>query len=275
MTTEVITPGAIITPIMAGEMARELIAAAGSARPGSPHPATVAAPGVVTPAPITTPKLRELVTPESNRSVATSLGAAPAFGEVSRENGIERKTRITGFRRVALAGSRRSRALVVCAERRGIKRSRRASDSAGSGQQASTASGQPATPERSATVSPSTSPAAAESLPASNKPWGIIPDQTSGVADAANALGAADRQMAVISPRGQLALEYREGKFFGDGNGADLRVYGPEQGRVSYLIFVRNNPAVEWERIGINRRGFRRGEAGHDMGHHASGRRAR
>ena len=67
----------------AGEMARKLIAAAGSARPGSPHPATVAAPGVVTPAPITTPKLRELVTPEPNRKVATSLGAAPAFGGVS------------------------------------------------------------------------------------------------------------------------------------------------------------------------------------------------
>jgi hypothetical protein len=72
--------------------------------------------------------------------------------------------------------------------------------------------------------------------------------------------------MAVISPGGQLALEYREGKFFGDGNGADLRVYGPEQGRVSYLIFVRNDPALEWERIGINRRGFPRGEARHDMG---------
>src|SRR5215510_12113002 len=69
-------------PQTAGEMARELIAAAGSARPGSPHPATVAAPGVVTPAPITTPKLRELVTPEPNRRAATSLGAAPAFGGV-------------------------------------------------------------------------------------------------------------------------------------------------------------------------------------------------
>jgi eukaryotic-like serine/threonine-protein kinase len=69
-------------PQTAGEMARELIAAAGSAQPGSTHPATVAAPGVVTPAPITTPKLRGLVTPEPNRRVATSLGAAPAFGGV-------------------------------------------------------------------------------------------------------------------------------------------------------------------------------------------------
>src|SRR5262245_33107495 len=69
-------------PQTAGEMARELIAAADSACPGSPHPATVAAPGVVTAAPITTPKLRELVTPEPNRRVATSLGAAPALGGV-------------------------------------------------------------------------------------------------------------------------------------------------------------------------------------------------
>src|SRR5262247_3085041 len=43
-------------PQTAGEMARELIAAAGSAQPASTHPATVAAPGVVTPVPITTPK---------------------------------------------------------------------------------------------------------------------------------------------------------------------------------------------------------------------------
>jgi hypothetical protein len=72
----------------------------------------------------------------------------------------------------------------------------------------------------------------------------------------------------VISPGGQLALEYREGKFFGNGSGADLRVYGPEQGQVSYLIFVRNDSDVKWERIGVNRRGFPLGEAKHDMGPH-------
>ena len=105
-------------------------------------------------------------------------------------------------------------------------------------------------------------------MPGSNKPWGLIPDQTTGVADAVNALGAADQRMAVISPGGQLALEYREGKFFGDGQGADLRVYGPERGRVSYLIFVRNDPAEDWKHIDINRRGFPRGLAVHDMGHH-------
>jgi hypothetical protein len=141
-------------------------------------------------------------------------------------------------------------------------------DSAGSGQQASTVSGQPATPDLSLTVNPSTSPAAAESPPATNKPWDLIPDQTGGVADAENALGAADQQLAVITPGGQLALEYREGKFFGDGRGVDLRVYGPEQGRVSYLIFDKNGTAEDWGRIDINRKGFTRGEAGHDMGHH-------
>src|SRR5262249_58126627 len=106
----------------------------------------------------------------------------------------------------------------------------------------------------SARVSVSTTRAAAGSLPGSEKPWGLIADQSRGVADAANVLGAAERQTAVISPGGQLALEYREGKFFGDGHGADLRVYGPEQGRVSYLLSVRNDPAVEWEQIDHKRR---------------------
>jgi hypothetical protein len=105
-------------------------------------------------------------------------------------------------------------------------------------------------------------------IPAGNKLWELIPDQTDGVADAANALEVADQRMAVINPGGQLALEYRGGKFFGDGYGADLHVYSLEQGRVSYLIFVRNDPAEEWTRIDINRKGFPRGEAGHDMGHH-------
>src|SRR5205807_1301688 len=112
------------------------------------------------------------------------------------------------------------------------------------------------------------SPVAAGSLLASNNSWGLIPDQTTGVADAANVLGPVDRRTAVISPGGQLALEYREGRFFGDGKGADLRVYGPEHGRISYLIFVRNDPAEDWERIDISHKGFPRGGAGHDMGHY-------
>src|SRR6266540_4225921 len=241
------------------EMLRELIAAAGGAGPGSPHPATVAAPGAVTPAPIATSILKEVVASESNSSVA------PLFGEVFAKTGSSRRLVLAVFGALLLlAGG----GLWGYMHKGGNERAAAANDSAGSDKRASTVSGQPATPDRSATVSPSTSPAAAGSLPGSNKPWGLIPDQTAGVANAPNALGSADRRMAVISPGGQLALEYREGKFFGDGHGADLRVYGPEQGRVSYLIFVRNDPAVEWERIDINRRGFPRGEAGHDMGHH-------
>jgi hypothetical protein len=246
-------------PQTAGEMARELIAAAGGAELGSPHPATVAAPGALTPAPIATSILKEVVASESDGSVA------PLFGEVSTYMGSSRRLVLAVFGALLLlAGG----GLWGYMHKAGNERAAAANDSAGSDKRASTVSGQPATPDRSATISPSTSPAAAGSLPGRNKLWGLIPDQTTGVADAPNALGSADRRMAVISPGGQLALEYREGKFFGDGHGADLRVYGPEQGRVSYLIFVRNGPAEDWERIDINRRGFPRGEAGHDMGHH-------
>src|SRR5262249_44747535 len=236
-------------PQTASEMARELIMAAGGAELGSPHPSMVATPGVVTPAPITTPKLGEMVTPESNRSVGTSISASSVFGELSAKMGSSGKPVLLVFCALLL--------LAVCVAwlfwyvQKGANEKLAArSDSAGNSQRAPTASGQPAPPEQSATVSSSTSPVS-ESLPAGAKPWGLIPDQTSGVGDAANALGAADQQMAVISIGGQLALEYREGKFFGDGYGVDLRVYGPNQGRVSYLIFVRNDPALKWERIGI------------------------
>src|SRR5262245_47879200 len=74
-------------PQTAGEMARELIAAASSAGPGSPRPAMVAAPETITPAPITTPITREAVAPESNSSAATLLDDAPVFGEVSAKTG--------------------------------------------------------------------------------------------------------------------------------------------------------------------------------------------
>ena len=82
----------------------------------------------------------------------------------------------------------------------------------------------------------------------------MIADQTRDVADAANALGAVNQEVAVINPGGQLALEYREGQFFGDGNGADLRVYGPDQKPVSYIVFVRDDPSAQWQRININRK---------------------
>src|SRR5499427_585740 len=50
-------------PQTAGEMARELIAATAGAELDSPHPAMVAASGVVTPEPITTPILEEVAAP--------------------------------------------------------------------------------------------------------------------------------------------------------------------------------------------------------------------
>jgi serine/threonine protein kinase len=228
-------------PQTAGEMAKELIAAAGGAEPDSPHPAMVEDTEIIMLAPVTTPISKEVGAPESNSSVATLLNDAPAFGEMFA------KTRSGGRLVLSVFG-----ALLLLA---------------GGGLLLFLYYGGNYTPPL-AKVSSSTSPAAADSLPAGNKSWGLIPNQTSGVGDAANALGAADQRTAVINPGGQLALEYREGRFFGDGHGADLRVYGPELGRVSYLIFVRNGPDEDWKRIDINHKGTRWGEDRHDMGHH-------
>lgn len=114
-----------------------------------------------------------------------------------------------------------------------------------------------------ATKTPAPSP-----QPSSGKLWEVITDQTSGATGAGNALGAPDQQVATIAPGGQIALDYLDGQFFGDGTGADLRVFGPEQSPVSYRIFVRNDPDGAWQRIDVNRRGFPPGGAGHDMGHH-------
>src|SRR6266508_354284 len=139
-------------PQTAGEMARELIAAAGGAGPGSPHPATVAAPGAVTPAPIATSILKEVVASESNSSVA------PLFGEVFAKTGSSRRLVLAVFGALLLlAGG----GLWGYMHKGGNERAAAANDSAGSDKRASTVSGQPATPDRSATVSPSTSPAAA------------------------------------------------------------------------------------------------------------------
>jgi serine/threonine-protein kinase len=230
-------------PQTAGEMARELIAAAGGAGQGSPHPAMVAAPEAVTPEPITTSG--EMAAPELNSSVAPLLNDAPAFGQMSAKTGSSGRFLFLAFGALLLLVGG---GLWWYLQHVG-------NDSAGDGQRVSTAGSKPSTP-------------AAESLPESNKSWGLIPNQTSGVVDAANALGMADRRVAVINPGGQLALEYREGRFFGDGQGADLRVYGPGQRQVAYLIFVRNGSAEDWLRIGVNYKGFTRGEARHDMGHH-------
>jgi hypothetical protein len=248
---EGITPGTIITPITADEMDMELIAAAGSAGQGAPDPANLATTEVITLATVITPISQEVIAPESDSSEAMLVDKAPMFGEAfaKTESGGRRVLLVFGAL-LLLAGG--GAGLWWYAQKGANEKVAAASVSAASNPAASNP----------------TAPPSSEVIPADNKLWELIPDQTGGVADAANALGVADQRMAVINPGGQLALEYRGGKFFGDGHGADLHVYGLEQGRVSYLIFVRNDPAEEWTRIDINRKGFPQGEAGHDMGHH-------
>jgi len=243
---EGITPGTIITPIVADEMETESIAAAGSAGQWAPDPANGATTEVITLATVITPISQEVVAPESDSSEAMLVDNAPMFGEAFA------KTE-SGGRRVLLVFG----ALLLLA-----------GGGAGIWWYAQKGANEKVAAATNPAASNPAAPPSSEVIPAGNKLWELIPDQTVGVADAANALGVADQRMAVINPGGQLALEYRGGKFFGDGHGADLHVYGLEQGRVSYLIFVRNDPAEEWTRIDINRKGFPQGEAGHDMGHH-------
>jgi serine/threonine protein kinase len=256
-------------PQTAGEMAREIMAAANNVGRFPTHPKMIAAPGSVTPEQITprmAPKSVGKVTQESSHGVATPLGASSMSVEAPAKTGSGGRfvLPIFGALLLLLSGG----GLWWYSKKAGNEKVVTTSDSAGNSQQPSAVSGQPTTTVQNATVSPSASPGPPESPAPGGEQWELISDQTIRVAEAANALGAANRQMAVISPGGQLALGYREGRFFGDGSGADLRVYGPEQERASYLIFVRNGSAGDWERIDINQKGFLRGEAGHDMGHH-------
>ncbi|MGH9835587.1 MAG: serine/threonine-protein kinase [Blastocatellia bacterium] len=237
-------------PQTAGELARELNAAVNRVTSTPPSPAISA------PAPI------------PGHSEPALLPAKPKFDRAS-----------------AKAGSNSQRALLLVAAllllvagvSGGVWRYRQQSEGGSlasnnqivpGGQQTSTLSGPPAEPDRSASNSDSVTPAATEPLSTGADLWEVIPDQTLSTTDAAFALGKADQQMASIKAGGQLALSYREGQFFGEGEGPDLRVYGPEQGQVSYTIFVRDNPAGDWQRVDINRKGFPQGMAGHDMGHH-------
>jgi serine/threonine protein kinase len=257
-------------PQTAGEMAREMMAAVNCAGRLSTHPKMVAAPGSVTPEQIT-PRMAsismEKVTLESSRGAATPLGASSMSGEAPAKTGSGGGFVLPIFSALLLLLSGCG-GLWWYSQKAGNEKVVTTSDSAGNSQQPSAVSGQPTMTDQNATVSPSASPGPPESPAPGVEQWELISDQTIRVAEAANALGAANRQMAVISPGGQLALGYREGRFFGNGLGADLRVYGPEKERVSYLIFVRNDSAGDWERIDINQKGFLRGEAGHDMGHH-------
>lgn len=122
--------------------------------------------------------------------------------------------------------------------------------------------------QQQTTLANQASPTPTQPMPARQELWEVIADQTSETNDAANAQDAADRQVAILKPGGQLALAYRAGQFFGNGAGADLHVFGPPQERISYLIFVRAAASAPWQRIDIYRRGFAQGAADHDMGHH-------
>ena len=117
-------------------------------------------------------------------------------------------------------------------------------------------------------VAPLPAPSPEESLVIGQSPWEVIPTETRNVADAINAVSEADQNVAAIGAGGQLALEYRDGQFFGNGQGSDLRLAGPQQMAGSYLIFVRNDSASDWQRIDVNRKGLPQGVAEHDMGHH-------
>ncbi|MBO0857248.1 MAG: protein kinase [Chloracidobacterium sp.] len=275
-------------PQTAGEMARELIAATAGVEFSSPSPALVAAPEIITPSPVKTHLSKRVVTTESKKVIApeskkmVAIESKKIIATESRKSAVVTLDGATSygraFTKIGLSGKRVLSvfgALILLTvgglgiwwyAQKSANENVAARDSAGNSKLDSTRSDQPATPGRNATASHS----AAQTAPIAigNKLWELIPDQTTGVSNAINALGLADRRMAVIDPGGQLALDYREGKFFGDGQGADLLVYGPERGQGSYIVYVRNDPAENWKRIDINRKGFIRGEAGHDMGHH-------
>ncbi|MGH9751754.1 MAG: protein kinase domain-containing protein [Blastocatellia bacterium] len=104
--------------------------------------------------------------------------------------------------------------------------------------------------------------------PDATKLWKAIPDQTSKATNIESVLGELDEQVAIIMPGGQLALAYVAGQFFGDGAGVDLRIYGHEQDRGAYSIFLRDDPSEAWRLMDVNRRGFPRGVDQHDIHYH-------
>lgn len=252
-------------PQTAGDLARELIAAVNGMSAAPIRPAmTPAVPGrKSTPAEILAP---------SSSGVATLLDAPPTFGEATAKTRSGSKPVLLLFGALLLLAA--GVGGVIWWYTKGVGTGQVASisnsgnESAKSNQQVATVGDQSVARDRNTSGKNPTPTPATGPLPTSGNLWEIILDQTSGTTNAANALGAVDQQMAVVKPGGRLALAYLEGQFFGDGDGADLRVYGPEQERVSYLIFVRDNTDAAWERIDLNRKGFPQGVAGHDMGHH-------
>jgi serine/threonine protein kinase len=252
-------------PQTAGDLARELIAAVnGMSAAQIRSTMTSAVPGRKS-----TPT--EMLAPSSS-NVATLLDAPPTFGEATAKTGSGSKFVLLLFGALLLLAAGVGGGIWWYTQRDGTGQvastNNSGNDSAKGNQQPTTVGDQATARDRGTSENNSTPSSTTKPLSTTSNLWEVILDQTSSTTDAANALGAADQQMAVIKPGGQLALAYREGQFFGDGDGADLRVYGPEQGRVSYLIFVRDNPDAAWERIDLNRKGFPQGVAGHDMGHH-------
>lgn len=253
-------------PQTAGDLARELIAAVNGTSAAPIRPAMTSA----VPRPTSTPT--EMFAPAPGRGVATLLDAPPAFDEATAKTRSGSKLVLLLFGALLLLMALVGGGIWWYTQRGGTGQvastSSSRNESAKSNQQPATVGDQSAARDRDTSENNSTPSSTTKPLSTSSNLWEVILDQTSGTTDAVNALGAADQQMAVIKPGGQLALAYREGQFFGDGDGADLRVYGPEQERVSYLIFVRDDPAAAWQRIDINRKGFPQGVAEHDIGHH-------
>lgn len=235
-------------PQTAGDLAKEFIAAVEMGGAVPPDPRVAAPAEVITSAPPAPSTSTETPATESSNNGATPLDSSSVINETllkSRQGG---QIALSIFIILLLAAV--GYGLWWYLHKTGNENVA-ASDSVGEASHPATA----ASP-----VSPKP--------PSANQNWSVITGQTTDVKDAEYALGAADKQMAVIRPGGQLALDLNEGKFFYDGEGADLRIYGPNQGRFSYMIYVKNNPTEEWERIGVNHKGFTYGMASHDIGHH-------
>lgn len=236
------------------------------------------------------PPLREInseISPAVESVVLRALAKQPdarpqTAGELARElNDAIKGAASTPISAIsaAVSGSRRKAALAVASllllaaivgARFGLRWGKNGGDQpvANDVQQIASVGGPSSASNPNAPNSGFTTPAMAEPVLANNNLWEVIPDQTRNTTDAAFALGGADRRMALIKPGGQLALNYREGGFFGEGAGPDVHLYGPEQGQVSYVLFVRDDPSADWRQIDINHKGFNQGMACHDMGHH-------
>ena len=96
--------------------------------------------------------------------------------------------------------------------------------------------------------------------------WRVVADDTRDVKSAADVTAAPDGRTAVIGAGGALAIAWRED--FYNGDGPDIRVYGPEGDRTPYTLFTRQEVTDRWMRFDASRRGFPSGTAAHDFGHH-------